>query len=179
MARNVGPVQVAMAGLYGMLGVKDGSNPDIITGFVQPVIDGMPWWMRATQELLVPSTVITATGALQSVTAATVPQNEWWHMAAACMSMQLDSTTVQPGFGAQWLIYGPGGAVYYLSEPIPLIVDAATNVYYMLGPGVARPNVMVRDLWVPPGFTIDVRFQGDNGNPDTCTYSIWGTRCRI
>lgn len=180
MAHNVGPIQVALAGLYGMLGVKDGSNPDVITGFVQPTLEAGHWWLRATQSALRASVNVTATGALQQIQFATIPQNEWWHVESAVAVCQLDITTVQPGYGVQWVVLEPAlPAVYYQTEPIPLVTDAAGNVFYQVGPGVAAPQAIMRDVWLPPGSRIFAYFQGNIANPDTVRLSMYGTACRI
>lgn len=181
MARNVGPIQVALAGLYGLLGVKDGSNPDVITGFVQPTLDATPWWLRATMNQLTQATTISATGAAQTVLLATVPQNEWWYVHRATLLGQMDITTMQPGYYVRFTILDANvGNAYYVTPPRPLAIDAAGNVYDQVGPSVARPQVTIEELWVPPGARIYVEGQGDPTNPDTFICSpLYGSACRV
>jgi hypothetical protein len=175
VARNVGPIQVAMAGLYGMLGVKDGSNPDIITGFVQPTLDAGPWWLRATTEQLASAAFLPSTGAIDSFVLATMPPNEWWHIAHLNATLTCDTATISDTFNLEILIQDPQLNIWYRT---PYLLPQTTYGAQFSSTTSLQQNI--HDLWVPPQSRILVQWLADAGGPDNLTVSpIYGTRCRV
>lgn len=180
MARNVGPVQVAMAGLYGMLGVKDGSNPDVITGFVQPTLDAGPWWLRATQEQLAPGNHLLSTGAVDFQRLALVPVNEWWHIEMLFARLNLDAATASNIHNLSLMVRDATLQDYYRTAPLPIVVNAAGDLHYQMGAGVLQLEACIRDLWIMPGSELGIMWCGDAGGPDAVDVSpVWGTRARV
>lgn len=141
MARNVGPIQVAMAGLYGMLGVKDGSNPDVITGFVQPTLEAASWWLRAVSVPTMQTLPITAAGDSYQLPELLASQQEWLHVEYAMAS------TVTGGAATDPLIK------FIVMQPTPGVTIWDTGWHdYVAVSGAHVATVQVRDIWIPPGF---------------------------
>ena len=163
MARNVGPIQVTLPGLYGLLGVKDGSNPDIITGFVQPTIDVTQWWLRATSivhaEVGAPafaSEVFQPTWGLAS-------QREWLHVHNCFFSA---TTTAAAASAPVLRILVAQPAPFRTAYSTPLVLGLAHS-------GVYQTIANAHELWIPPGFQL--MFEGLNLDfAPGAAYSIGG-----
>lgn len=180
MARNVGPVQVPLAGLYGMLGVKDGSNPDVITGFVQPTVEAAPWWLRGSQEQLAAGFTANATGNVDQNVAAQMPPNEWWYVQRMTAILYCDPTTLVAGHNLRILCHDPQNQNYYVTPLLPAVVDTAGAPLYQIGPALVYLQAVLEDLWLPPQTRITVQWFGSAVTPDVLTVSpIYGARARV
>lgn len=174
MSRNVGPVQVPMAGLYGMLGVKDGSNPDIITGFVQPTIDAAPWWYHGARELLQVWSTINADGTLQQINLGQTPATEWWRIESWNLQGSWDASTYAAGMNLQLRITDAVGNLIYETPPAIAGVGPPDQVDTL---GIADINV--EGLWVPPQSVIIAIFKGANGTDLLTVGPMYGVKARI
>ncbi len=167
MAHNVGPIQVALVGLYGMLGVKDGSNPDIITGFVQPTLDATPWWLRALSVPSSESYLLAFTSETFQAPFLLADQNEWLHVEYA------KAETVMGGGASNPLIK----FVVFLPTPGRIIWDSGYQAHQVVS-GAHIASVQVRDIWIPPGYGLLVQVEGGTVGQGVSIGALV-TRCRI
>jgi len=148
MAHNVGPTQVPLLGLYGLLGVKDGSNPDTITGFVQPTIATEGYWLRATRTQAAPGGG-GACGVGVDLVSMPVdpPNNETWY---------LHNLVVE--------VWGPTitWAELFVWAGSLLVGRLYTTGAVAAVPGSADKFVTLslRDLWLPPGAHVNLVTDG-------------------
>lgn len=173
MARNVGPVQLPLAGLYGLLGVKDGSNPDVITGFVQPNVDALPFWLRAAREQLAGALTRAALGAGFEVDSlATVPQNEWWHIAQLEARAVLATATWGAGDSMEVSFVNASGQRYWSTGLLPesLMAEGGANTF---------AQHYVSGLWLPPGTRIVINWWAGAAGDSIQTGPLMGARARV
>lgn len=147
----LGPVQLAPAGLLGLLQLKTGGfNPDALRQDIQPTVEVGPYWLRAAYKTITDGYSRTDVGngneidiLLDTLTGARTlgpPADQWWyvhHVTMACFSDTNSTTDVGVGMRL------PGGPGSTLAD---LVVgdtfDVAAN---------ATEQRSARDFWMPPG----------------------------
>jgi len=155
----VGPVQVLPPGLVNLLQLKVGGYaPDALRQDIQPSLDMLPWWLRATRRTvreeqfivqLPANTYASVQPLVGNVTLGplVVGQREWWHVEACCFRVSNDTGSVTspikvgviepggPGASDNNQTYGVG--VTTLASAVYDVVDA-------------------HDFWMPPGARLGV-----------------------
>jgi hypothetical protein len=146
----VGPVQIAPAGLLGLLQLKIGGYmPDALKQDVQPNIDLGPYWLRSTrQKMLAAYSKGTTAGTYNAVIplleVAGVPlgpgNKAWWFVHDMCvLTSGLVAATTQVGLGFTET-GGPLGNVNttILTAPRDIAIGDAIGMSH-------------QGFWVPPG----------------------------
>lgn len=165
MAHNVGPIQVPLAGLYGLLGVKDGSNPDVMLGYVSPTIDAEGYWLRGTRERVSNPVGAALVAASQQVLfGLTVPQNQWWYLHSADLVL----STAAGGFAAITVADGQSAGNIHTKMQQALAFPGGNAFAYLTLGGV----------WLPPGSILAAQFGGTIGDQYSLS-AVYVSKARI
>lgn len=151
MSAPSGPIQVIPAGFLGLLQLKNlGRLPDTLMGSVQPTVDMLEMWLRATLTAGLPSGTHALAGpAFAGYTPFTgvaiiVPDSEWWYVE----SFSVRTDTIGAGETIQGLApaiqWNVGGGVKYatLGPLTALVTGTAAGTQAI---STSKP------FWAPPG----------------------------
>jgi hypothetical protein len=152
MARTTiqsGPIQVIPPGLLGLLQIKSpsGENPNLLNNDVQPVLDMLPWWLRANR--IVSQVNAGRTLAINSINAFTafspnailVPESEWWYVHSFTVAFDCAGGGSATMMGPALQFNQVGTLRWRTLMPVVAALAAAGGALAMTA----------EDFWAPPG----------------------------
>jgi hypothetical protein len=140
------PISARADGLLSLLGMKNlGRNPDLLNESVQPVLDAQGWYLRSSAVASRLDFVSAFASENYSAPFLVAADNEWLY--------------VHHAFGQT---FTGGGVVtasvqFAIFRSVPgnsLITWKTAEVQAVLVNGGGEAVVEVRDIWIPPGFTL-------------------------
>jgi len=149
-----GPIQVAPAGLLGLLSLKTGGTmPDAMRQDLQPTIDFEGWWLRGKR--VVDNNDHTAVLAAATYDAfqdfstnpIAVPEREWWYVHSySCKAAITDVADSIQAFrmAVAWTSVGTIRYRFVGEAAPPFITNAACP----------RATLLAEGFWCPPGSRI-------------------------